>query len=168
MGSSCPAPEESNEALRILGGMRGQVVDRGRISPSRTAQNGLCDEDGNVVYNVAQNCLVARGYPTNEEGLRQAMRDGYCSALKPEGGRIVLVTGDEAIQIWESAQTNASLSFPVKSGLNRLHADHGTPRRRRLGHRRCQHRRRSATQERVDQAHVCVGGIRRALAPGGG
>ena len=41
------------------------------------------------------------------------MKDGYCSALKPEGGRIVLVTGDEAISIWESAQTNASLSFPV-------------------------------------------------------
>ena len=106
------APEESNEALRILGGMRGQVVTEAYLA-QQNGTNGLCDEDGNVVYNVAQNCLVTRGYPTNEDGLRQAMKDGYCSALKPEGGRIVLVTGDEAINIWESAQTNASLSFPV-------------------------------------------------------
>ncbi len=106
------APEESNEALRILGGMRGQVVTEAYLA-QQNGTNGLCDEDGNVVYNVAQNCLVTRGYPTNEEGLRQAMRDGYCSALKPEGDRIVLVTGDEAIKIWESAQTAAGLSFPV-------------------------------------------------------
>ncbi len=106
------APEETAEALSIIESMRGQVVTEAYLA-QQNGTNGLCDEDGNVVYNVAQNCLTTRGYPTNEAGLRQAMKDGYCSALKPQDGRIVLVTGDEAIDIWEAAQTAASLSFPV-------------------------------------------------------
>ena len=38
------APEESNEALRILGGMRGQVVTEAYLA-QQNGTNGLCDEE---------------------------------------------------------------------------------------------------------------------------
>ncbi len=106
------ASEEVEEALGIVEGLRGQVVTEAYLA-QQNGTNGLCDEDGNLVYNVSRNCLLGGGYAATEAGLREAMRDGYCSALKPAGDRVVLVTGEEAIGIWESAQTNASISFPV-------------------------------------------------------
>lgn len=103
---------ECREAFEIIESMRGQLVTEAYLAQIN-GTNGLCDEDGNIVYNVAQNCLRARGYPTNEQGLRQSLMDGYGSALVERGGRIVLVTGEEAVKVWEDAKTNASLSYPV-------------------------------------------------------
>ncbi|MEX0761990.1 MAG: amidohydrolase family protein, partial [Dehalococcoidia bacterium] len=104
--------EECREAFQIIESKRAQLVTEAYLAQIN-GTNGLCDEDGNIVYNVAQNCLKARGYPATDAGLRQALMDGYGSALVARGGRIVLVTGDEAVRVWESASTNASLSFPV-------------------------------------------------------
>jgi hypothetical protein len=104
--------KECQEAFSILESKRGQLVTEAYLAQVN-GTNGKCDEDGNVVYNVAQNCLKARGYPTTEAGMRQALLDGYGSALVERGGRIVLVTGEEAVRIWEGQSTNASLSFPV-------------------------------------------------------
>jgi hypothetical protein len=104
--------KECREAFSILESKRGQLVTEAYLAQVN-GTNGKCDEDGNVVYNVAQNCLKARGYPTTEAGMRQALLDGYGSALVERGGRIVLVTGEEAVRIWEAQSTNASLSFPV-------------------------------------------------------
>ena len=62
---------------------------------------------------MAQNCLKARGYPTTDKGIKASLLDGYGSALTARGGRVITVTGEEAVKIWESAATNASLSYPV-------------------------------------------------------
>ena len=104
--------EECREAFHILESKRGQLVSEAYLAQAN-GTNGKCDEEGNVVYNVAQNCLKARGYPTTENGLRRALLDGYGSALVAREGRIVLVTGEEAIRIWQAAKTDAALSFPV-------------------------------------------------------
>jgi cytosine/adenosine deaminase-related metal-dependent hydrolase len=110
---------ECREAFRIIEGMRGRLVTEAYLAQIN-GTNGKCDESGNVAYNVAQNCLKARGYPTTEAGLRQALLDGYGSALVERDERIVLVTGQEAVRAWEAASTNASLSFPVNPPLSAM------------------------------------------------
>ena len=111
-GMILSAEEECKEALDILGNLRGQVVTESYLA-QMNGTNGLCDEDGNVVANVPQNCLVARDYPPTEVGIRQALLDGYGFAQTVQDGRVILVTGQEAVDIWEAANTAASLSFPV-------------------------------------------------------
>ncbi len=62
---------------------------------------------------MPQNCLVARDDRPTEVGIRQALVDGYGFAQTVQDGRVILVTGQEAVDIWEAANTAASLSFPV-------------------------------------------------------
>ena len=104
--------EEVQEALRMIERMRSQWITEAYLAQAN-GTNGKCDENGDVIYNVAQNCLKARGYPTTDEGIKAALLDGYGSALIERGGRVIMVTGQEAVDIWESASTDASLSFPV-------------------------------------------------------
>jgi hypothetical protein len=104
--------DECREAFGLIESKRSQFVTEAYLAQIN-GTNGLCDEDGNVVYNVARNCLRARGYPTDEKGMRQSLLDGYGSALVERGGRIVLVSGEDAVRVWEQQSTNASLSFPV-------------------------------------------------------
>ena len=104
--------EEVQEALVMIEKMRSQWITEAYLAQAN-GTNGLCDENGDVVYNVAQNCLKARGYPTTEEGIKASLMDGYGSALVERGGRVIAVTGKEAVDIWEYASTDASLSYPV-------------------------------------------------------
>ena len=92
--------------------MRSQWITEAYLAQAN-GTNGLCDEQGNVVYNVAQNCLKARKYPTTEDGIKASLMDEYGSALIERNGRIIMVTGKEAVEIWQAASTNASLSYPV-------------------------------------------------------
>ncbi|MDA0232108.1 MAG: amidohydrolase family protein [Chloroflexi bacterium] len=103
---------ECNEAFEIIESKRSQFVTEAYLAQIN-GTNGKCDEDGNLVYNVAQNCLKARGYPTTDAGMRQALLDGYGGALVERGGRVIIVTGEEAVRAWEDQSTDASLSFPV-------------------------------------------------------
>ena len=104
--------KEVQEALVMIEKMRSQWITEAYLAQAN-GTNGLCDENGDVVYNVAQNCLKARGYPTTDEGVKASLMDGYGSALVERGGRVIAVTGKEAIDIWEYASTDASLSYPV-------------------------------------------------------
>ena len=111
-GMVLPPDDECREAFRILESKRGQLVSEAYLAQAN-GTNGKCDEDGNLIYNVAQNCLKARGYPVTEKGMHQALLDGYGSALVERDGRIVLVTGEEAVRAWRAAKTDTGLSFPV-------------------------------------------------------
>jgi len=118
-GMVLPPAEECREAVQILESKRGQLVSEAYLAQIN-GTNGKCDEAGNLVYNVAQNCLKARGYPTTEAGIRQALLDGYGSALVERDERVVLVSGAEAVKVWEDASTDASLSFPVNPPLSAM------------------------------------------------
>ena len=104
--------KEVQEALMMIEKMRSQWITEAYLAQAN-GTNGLCDENGDVVYNVAQNCLKARGYPTTDKGVKASLMDGYGSALIERGGRVIAVTGKEAVDIWEYASTDASLSYPV-------------------------------------------------------
>ncbi|MCH8207319.1 MAG: amidohydrolase family protein, partial [Chloroflexi bacterium] len=103
---------ECDEALAILEGMRGQLNSEAyHAVPNGT--NCRCDEAGNVLANVPRNCLRARGYPTTREGVRQAILDGYGSVVAPKGGQAVYIKGPEALEIFDRAETDVPMSFPV-------------------------------------------------------
>lgn len=104
--------EEVQEALGMIERMRSQWITEAYLAQAN-GTNGKCDENGDVIYNVAQNCLKARGYPTTDEGVKASLMDDYGSALIERGGRVIAVTGKEAVDIWEAASTDASLSYPV-------------------------------------------------------
>ena len=104
--------EEVQEAFEMIERMRSQWITEAYLA-QHNGTNGKCDENGDVIYNVAQNCLKARGYPTTDEGVKQSILDGYGSALVERGGRVIMVTGQEGVDIFEAASTDASLSYPV-------------------------------------------------------
>ena len=103
---------ECDEALSILESMRGQLTSEAyHAVPNGT--NCKCDQAGNVLANVPQNCLRARGYPTTREGVSQAILDGYGSVVAPRGGQVQYIKGREALEIFDQAGTDVPMSFPV-------------------------------------------------------
>ena len=115
-GLTDTAEKEAEEAIKIISEIKNQVVSEVYLAQIN-GTNGLCDEDGNLVYNVARNCMMARKYSPDDNGLRKALFDGYGSAVIERGGRMILVSGPEAVEIWESNSTNQALSFPVNSPI---------------------------------------------------
>ncbi|MBI4305795.1 MAG: amidohydrolase family protein [Chloroflexi bacterium] len=111
-GSIKDSVDECREAIDILNRGKGQYVSEvHQAVPNGTS--GRCDKDGNVSADVARNCLKLRGYPTTAEGIRQAIRDGYASAITEKGGKVTFVKGPEALALFEELNTDVSLSFPV-------------------------------------------------------
>ena len=103
---------ECDEALSILDGMRGQLNSEAyHAVPNGT--NCKCDEAGNVLADVPRNCLRARGYPTTREGVRQAILDDYGSVVAPKGGQLQYIKGREALELFDQANTDVPMSFPV-------------------------------------------------------
>ena len=54
-----------------------------------------------------------RGYEVTEQGLEQAMLDGYCLVNDSRGDENVLLSGEEARDLYREMGTNVSISFPV-------------------------------------------------------
>ena len=103
---------ECDEALSILDRMRDQLNSEVHHAiPNGTSGN--CDEEGNVIADVPRNCLQLRGYPATREGLRQAILDGYGSVMTQKGGGVVYTRGREALDLFDRADTDVPMSFPV-------------------------------------------------------
>lgn len=103
---------ECDEAISILESMRGQLNSEA-YHALQNGTSGSCDRDGNVMANVPQNCLRQRGYSPTREGMRQAIVDGYASVIGQAGGQIMYVQGKEALKMYDDANTNVGMSFPV-------------------------------------------------------
>ena len=110
-GMDRPALDESAEMLEILRALRGRVVSESYLSLFN-GTGGHCAGD-EVVDHVTRNCLVMRGYLPTRSDLRRAIRDGYCLVNAEQDGRIVLLSGEPAVDAWEASQTHATVSFPV-------------------------------------------------------
>ena len=106
------ADEECDEALAILENMSGQLNSE-VYHAIQNGTSGSCDADGNVQANVPRNCLAMRGYAPTREGMGQAILDGYASVIGQRGGHVVYLKGKEALVLYESANTQVGMSFPV-------------------------------------------------------
>ncbi len=111
-GSINRPEDECDEALQILIAKKGQYVSEVHQAIPNGTQ-GRCDKNGNVLANVAQNCLRLRGYEITADGIRQAIKDGYASAIQEKNDRVVYVGGDQALALFNESGTDVSLTFPV-------------------------------------------------------
>ena len=106
------ADEECDEAIAILDSMKGQLNSEA-YHAVQNGTNGTCDARGDVMANVPRNCLRLRGYPPTREGMRDAILDGYASVVAQKGNEVIYVKGKEALNLYEAANTNVGMSFPV-------------------------------------------------------
>lgn len=107
------AAEEALEAMSILDELGDQVVSESYLGTINGTSGGCTDDKPNS--HVTRNCLTMRGYPPTRDGLRQAIANGYGNVRVQRGGRMVLVTGEEGVTLWEDNDTNLSMAFPVNS-----------------------------------------------------
>jgi imidazolonepropionase-like amidohydrolase len=111
-GSIKDPSQECDEALQVLTAKKGQFNSEVHHAvPNGTS--GRCGPEGNVLADVARNCLKLRGYATTVDGIRQAIKDGYASALREKDGMVGFARGAEALALFEELNTDCPLSFPV-------------------------------------------------------
>lgn len=115
--------DECAEALGILHDMGGQLVSE-VYHAVQNGTSGRCDDDGHVMADVPRNCLRLRGYPETREGLREAILDGYADVIAQRppsenancgdrAGEIYYERGRRALAIFDEADSNVGMSFPV-------------------------------------------------------
>ena len=111
-----PDAEETEEAVRAL-------IDhpwlRSESYMSQMNGNSAGCENGIPKTPVTKNCLRLGGYPETQEGLRQAILDGWANINIAAGGQNMLINGPEAVERWLAAGTDTGVSFPVNPPLPR-------------------------------------------------
>jgi hypothetical protein len=102
--------DEAREAIEIL------VKNPNLRSESYLARlNGTSARcvDGVPASGTARNCLIMGGYPVTEDGLEQAMLDGFCLVLDASADENALLSGEAARDLYREMGTNVGISFPV-------------------------------------------------------
>lgn len=74
--------------------------------------SGKCHE-GQILSHVTRRCCRMRGYADSQDGLGQAIRDGYANVVVLEGGQNHPVSGDAGYEYWVSQGTDTTVCFPV-------------------------------------------------------
>lgn len=108
---------EAEEALNLLKANPG-VVSESYLSPVN-GTSGEC-KDGVPLSQVTVMCLEARGYATTEQGLENALRDGWAQLNEETGGIVVLGSGQAAVDYWRDKKTDVTVSFAVNPEIPRL------------------------------------------------
>ena len=111
-GSILEPDEECKQALSLLSQYEDQLVSEVHQAIPNGTQ-GLCDKNGEVLSDVAKNCLKLKNYEMTADGIRQAIKDGYCSVMKQTGDTVGYIKGEDALNMFEELDTNCPLSFPV-------------------------------------------------------
>lgn len=116
-GAVLDSAEEAREALALLGPQRHLVTES-----YLAVFNGTWAhiEDGRPASGTSRNSLVQGGYPATEEGMRRAIAEGFANIHVREGDGTILLSGDEAVRLWEKAGTATGVSFSVNPPLPRM------------------------------------------------
>ncbi|MFP4588857.1 MAG: amidohydrolase family protein [Candidatus Bipolaricaulota bacterium] len=112
-GAFKPPIEESLEAVSILQGLGENVVSESYLG-TINGTSGECKE-GQPASHVTRNCLEMKDYPPTKDGLEESIREGYCFVVAKRGDQKVLLSGREGVEVWEEAETDVGISFPVNS-----------------------------------------------------
>lgn len=104
------AVEESNIAIAALID-NPNITSEAYISPFN-GTSGKCSA-GVPESNVTKTCLKTGGVEPSEQGLEKAILAGWAHVNSPEGGRIILQTGREALEVWRANATDIAISFPI-------------------------------------------------------
>lgn len=102
--------DEANEAIAALIA-NPNITSEAYISPFN-GTSGKCS-GGIPESNVTKTCLKTGGFDASERGMEEAILAGWAHVNSPEGGRIVLKVGREALAYWRANATDVGVSFPV-------------------------------------------------------
>lgn len=111
-GQTMDPLDETRELLKVLSG-NDRLVSESYLALIN-GTSGKC-ENGQPLSRVTRVCLQKGGFASTEEGLRQAIVDGYAMVNAPHGAVNVLVSGSEALDSWSQAGTDVMLSFNVNN-----------------------------------------------------
>ena len=112
-GESKDPIAEALDALTMLEG-KDNIVSDSLLSPYNSC-SGECS-NGQVKDGQTKMCLRLRGYATNEEGLKQAILDGYGLVQYLVGeSDTILLRRLEALKHWRDSNTNIRMCFPVNA-----------------------------------------------------
>jgi cytosine/adenosine deaminase-related metal-dependent hydrolase len=81
--------------------------------------SGRCKDGKPMNGRVAGIWLPAGGYPGTQEGLKQAIFDGWARVQAQVGDDSLFATGAFGVEYWESRGTNVGMSFPVNPPIGR-------------------------------------------------
>lgn len=69
--------------------------------------------NGELQSNVTKKCLITGGFRATEEGLEKAIMAGWAQINMEAGGRMILATGEKAVNFWRQKGTDTTVSFNV-------------------------------------------------------
>jgi predicted amidohydrolase len=105
----------TDEALETFEGLAKAywMVSESHLGP-RNGTGGAFEGDVPKDW-VTRNCLKMANYPLTRDGMKQAFLDGYAAVTTYRGGAHAVISGEEGLRIWEEANTQCGVSFPVNT-----------------------------------------------------
>jgi hypothetical protein len=103
---------EAGEAIELVSSEPNIIAESYIADINGTA--GRCS-DGVPVSGVTRSCLTKGGFHATEEGLEEAILNGYAWVRMLSGGEIIKVTGEDAARYWREKGTRTGVSFKVNS-----------------------------------------------------
>ena len=93
------------------------------ISP-KNGTRLTCGPDGKIQSKVTGNCLRHFGFSEDRDGVRAALLAKKAFVVYDAGGYSDLVTGQEALKLWENADSDVGGSFNINPPLPRIALAH--------------------------------------------
>lgn len=109
-GEIKPPLVEASEALDILQ-QHPNVWSESYLSVFN-GTSAKCQE-GEILSHVTRRCCRMKGYEDNQQGMGNAIREGYAHVVMFEGGQNLRVTGEPGYEHWAAHQTDVTVCFPV-------------------------------------------------------
>ncbi len=109
---------ETEEAIALLKA-NPNIACESYVSP-KNGTRLTCNPDGGIQSKVTGNCLRHYGYSEDKEGVRAALLAGKAFAVYESDGMSDLVTGAEAVKLWEAHNTDVGGSFNINPPLPRI------------------------------------------------
>lgn len=110
--------EETNIAVEMLK-KNPNISCESYVSP-KNGTRLTCNPDGSIQSKVTGNCLRHFGFSEDREGVRAALLAKKAFVVYDAGGYSDLVTGQEALRMWEAAGSDVGGSFNVNPPLPRI------------------------------------------------
>lgn len=117
-GAVKPEMEECAEAEAMLIA-NPNIFSESYVSP-KNGTRLTCGEDGRILSKVTGNCLRRFGFSEDRDGVRRALLAGMAFVVYDAGGYSDLMTGPQALALWEAAGTDVGGSFNVNPPLPRI------------------------------------------------
>ncbi|KJS20575.1 MAG: hypothetical protein VR72_14375 [Clostridiaceae bacterium BRH_c20a] len=105
-----PYMTETEEAIKAL-----EENPRIRSESYLSPLNGTSAKctDGIPESNVTKKCLITGGFPATEAGFEEAVREGWAQINMEAGGKMIVATGQDAVNYWRGKETDTTVSFAV-------------------------------------------------------